>query len=257
MSDPTDESPSPATGFLHDPVNRRWLATSGVLAIGLVVGGYLGGTGVGGARDAVGAVPVRGRAERDGPADLATWTITYSSSATDLATAQASVDRDSAQIRTFFKELGFPADALQPTGVNVSNYTDNAGVPRFTVRQRMTLRTEDIKRAENAMRRQFDLVRRGVVLEAGSGMDFAFTRLNTIKPAMIAEATKDARSSAEQFARDSGTSVGAIRSASQGYFSITARDSASSGGEEGGGWGDNSSPYKRVRVVTTVSFDLR
>lgn len=257
MTEPTGEDTAPASGFIHDPVNRRWLATAGVLAIGLVVGGYLLGNGLVRAKDADRAVTVRGLAERDVTADLATWTITYSSSANDLATAQAAVDGDSGQIRAFFKELGFPAEAIQPTGVNVSHFTDNNGVPQFTVRQRMTLRTNDIKRAENASRRQFDLVRRGVVLEEGSGIDFAFTRLNAIKPAMIAEATRDARASAEQFARDSGTSVGAIRSATQGYFSITARDAASGAEGEGGGWAANSSPYKRVRVVTTVAFDLR
>ena len=92
-------------------------------------------------------------------------------------------------------------------------------------------------------------VRRGVVLEDGSGVQFSFTKLNAIKPEMIAQATRDARASAEQFAKDSGTSVGSIRSATQGYFSIGARD----GDEMGSG---SDSPYKKVRVVTTVDFYL-
>jgi hypothetical protein len=69
---------------------------------------------------------------------------------------------------------------------------------------------------------------------------------------MVAQATKDARESAEQFAQDSGTSVGAIKSATQGYFEINARD-----GDNGGGWGVSDTPYKKVRVVTTVDFYLR
>ena len=142
-------------------------------------------------------------------------------------------------------------DAIQPTGVNVSQSTDQ-GVTRFTVRQRMTLRTNDIRRAQSAVKRQFELVRRGVVLEEGSGMAYTFTRLNGIKPAMVAQATKDARASAEQFAKDSGTSVGSIKSATQGYFEVGARD-----GDSGGGWGVSDTPYKKVRVVTTVDFYLR
>jgi hypothetical protein len=194
---------------------------------------------------------VRGLAERNVSADLAIWTIAYSATAGDLVTAQARADRDSIEIRNFFRELGFPADALQPTGVNVSQSDDN-GVTRFTVRQRMTMRSNDIARAQNAVRRQFELVRRGVVLDEGSGIAYTFTRLNDIKPKMVAEATRDARSSAEQFARDSGTSVGTIRSAIQGYFEINARD-----GDSGGGWGASETPYKKVRVVTTVDFYLR
>ncbi|HKX78707.1 MAG TPA: SIMPL domain-containing protein [Novosphingobium sp.] len=222
-----------------------------ILALGLVVGGYLLGNGLVRAKDADRSVTVRGLAEKDVTADLATWTIAYSATAEDLASAQASVDQDSTAIRGFFKELGFPADELQPTGVNVSQYTEN-GLTKFTVRQRMTLRSTDIKRAQNAVKRQFDLVRRGVVLEEGSGMAYAFTGLNAIKPEMVAKATKDARASAEQFAKDSGTSVGTIKSATQGYFEINARD-----GDSGGGWGVSDTPYKKVRVVTTVDFYLR
>ena len=120
-----------------------------------------------------------------------------------------------------------------------------------TVRQRMSLRTTDIKRAESAVKRQFELVRRGVVLEEGSGMAYTFTKLNDIKPEMIAAATKDARASAEQFAEDSGTGVGGIKNATQGYFEITGRDG------DAGGWGVTDSPFKKVRVVTTVDFYLR
>ena len=83
-------------------------------------------------------------------------------------------------------------------------------------------------------------------------MAYAFTKLNAIKPPMVAEATKDARAAAEQFAKDSGTSVGAINYATQGYFEIEPRDGKSSGGE----WGAAGTPYKKVRVVTTVSFSL-
>ncbi|HMT47290.1 MAG TPA: SIMPL domain-containing protein [Novosphingobium sp.] len=221
------------------------------MAVGWVVGGSLLGNGLVRAKEAARPVPVRGLAEREVTADLATWTIAYSATSEDFATAQASVDRDTESIRAFFRELGFPADDLQPTGANVSQFTDN-GVQRFTVRQRMTLRSTDIKRAQSAVKRQFELVRRGVVLEEGSGMAFTFTKLNAIKPAMVADATRDARASAEQFAKDSGTSVGTIKSATQGYFEVQARD-----GDSGGGWGVSDTPYKKVRVVTTVDFYLR
>lgn len=240
-----------STSFLPGPANRRWLLPSAIIAIGLVAGGYLLGDGLKRAHRADRSVTVRGLAERDVTADLATWTIAYSSSAGDLATAQSGVENDTRAIQAFFGELGFPADALRPTGANVQQSKDN-GVVTFTVRQRMTLRSQDIKRAQDAVRRQFELVRRGVILEEGSGMAFTFTRLNDIKPPMVAAATKDARAAAEQFAKDSGAEVGAIKSATQGYFTIEARD-----GDSGGGWGVSDTPYKKVRVVTTVDFYLK
>lgn len=251
MAEDNADYPASTTPFLRDNATRRWIVGSAILAAGLIVGGFALGDGLKRAHRADRAVTVRGLAERDVTADLAIWTISYSSTAEDLATAQSNVDHDTAEIRTFFRELGFPADTLQPTGVNVSQFKDN-GITSFTVRQRLTLRTNDIKRAEAAVRRQFDLVRRGVILEEGSGMAYTFTKLNDIKPPMVAQATRDARAAAEQFAKDSGTEVGAIKSATQGYFSVEARD-----GESGGGWGASDTPYKKVRVVTTVDFYLQ
>jgi len=67
--------------------------------------------------------------------------------------------------------------------------------------------------------------------------------LEEIKPEMIAAATRDARRAAEQFAEDSGSAVGAIRSAQQGYFSIEDRDRF-------------SPEHKKVRVVTTIEYFL-
>lgn len=238
-----------ASSALREPATLRWFGTAAITAIGLIAGGYLLGNGLLRAKDAERAVTVRGLAERDVTADLATWTISYSASSNDLGEAQSKVRRDTQAIESFFKELGFPADALQPTGANVSSYT-NEGVTTYTVRQRLALRTEDIARARKAVAQQFDLVGRGVFLEEGSGMAYTFTKLNDIKPEMVAEATKDARASAQQFAQDSGSGVGKIRDATQGYFTIEARDGDASG------WGMADSPYKKVRVVTTVSFSL-
>ncbi|WP_338445440.1 SIMPL domain-containing protein [Pelagerythrobacter marensis] len=249
----TDNSVSPSptsTAFWREPQIRGWLASAAIVAAGLVAGGFLLGDGLVRAKHADRSVTVRGLAEREVTADLATWTISYSSTATDLASAQAGVDRDTASIEAFFEDLGFPAEALQPTGVNVNYYTDSEGVGRYTVRQRLSLRTEDIERAQTAARRQVELVRRGVVLEDGSAISYTFTELDAIKPEMVADATRDARAAAEQFAKDSGADVGTIRHATQGYFSIEARDG------DAGGWGVSDTPYKKVRVVTTIDFSL-
>lgn len=238
-------------GVLREPASLRWFGAAGILAVGMIAGGYLLGNGLLRAKDAERAVTVRGLAERDVTADLATWTISYSTTSTDIGSAQAKVREDTATIEAFFKELGFPKDALQPTGANVSSSTDQNGVVSYTVRQRMALRSNDVALAQKAVARQFDLVGRGVFLEEGSGMAYTFTKLNDIKPEMVAAATKDARASAQQFAKDSDSRVGKIRDATQGYFEVAARD-----GDSGGGWGMADSPYKKVRVVTTVSFSL-
>ena len=247
MSDEMIDEHQGAGGWTHN-MGTVALASAGILTIGLIIGGYLLGDGLLRAREADRSVTVRGLAERDVTADLATWTIAYSAQSANLSEAQKDIDRDTDAIRAFFKELGFEGDALQPTGANVSQSNYNGTT--YTIRQRLSLRTDDIQKAQAAVARQFDLIKRGVVLEDGSGMSYTFTKLNEIKPEMVAEATKDAREAAGQFAEDSGTDVGSIKSATQGYFSIDSRDG------DGGGYGVSDTPYKKVRVVTTVDFYL-
>ena len=219
-----------------------------ILSVGIVAGGYLLGNGLLRAKAADRSVTVRGLAERNVEADLATWVMGYSANGVALDAVQADIARDTQAIRDFFKGLGGDYE-LQAAGANVSSYTDGQGRNNITIRQRMTFRTTDMELARRAVERQFDLIDRGVVMEDGT-MQYSFTRLEDIKPDMVAEATVDARRAAQQFAEDSGTVVGDIRSATQGYFSIQARDG------EGGGYGVADTPNKKVRVVTTVTFAL-
>ena len=79
-------------GKLTNNQGRAWLVGTALLSAGLVGGGYLMGDGLVRMKQADRAVTVRGLAERDVTADLATWTIAYSAKAGDLQTAQAKID---------------------------------------------------------------------------------------------------------------------------------------------------------------------
>jgi uncharacterized protein len=109
----------------------------------------------------------------------------------------------------------------------------------------VTLRSPRVEAAQQAIQRSGDLIREGVALVRSYEYNttFLYTALDEIKPAMIAEATRDARKAAEQFARDSNSRVGGIRNAQQGYFDIQDRDAF-------------SPEFKKVRVVTTVQYFL-
>jgi uncharacterized protein len=224
-----------------------------VLAVAIIAGGYLLGDGLRRARLADRAVTMRGLAERNVTADLATWTISFSAQGNELGAVQAESDRDARTVAQFFRSAGFAVNAVTDAGGSVNQFFDsNRGETQVTVNRRVQLRTTDVMAARRAYARQFELIRGGVAIQEGSGMQYVFTRLNDVKPAMIAQATQDARRGAEQFAHDSGTAVGGIRSATQGYFSVGPRDGDAT--EEGSGGHD--SPFQKVRVVTTIEFYL-
>jgi hypothetical protein len=70
---------------------------------------------------------------------------------------------------------------------------------------------------------------------------------------LLADATKNARITAQQFASDSGAQVGKIRSANQGTIKIFGSD----GNDESAPYSPTSTPSKKIRVVSTFEFELR
>ena len=227
---------------------NRTIIAALILALGIVVGGFLLGDGLKRARLADRSVEVRGLAERDVTADLATWTIQFTGQGTDFNTVKADTAQMADSVRAFLREQGFPSDAITTEGLSVNQWM-NGGIPNVQVRQSIRLNTSDIAAARRAYAAQGALLDRGVALEGGApSMVYSFTRLTDLKPEMIAEATRDARAAAEQFAKDSGAAVGGIKSARQGYFSIEPRDGAVGQAIE--------SPSQKVRVVTSVDFYL-
>jgi hypothetical protein len=202
------------------------------------------------------SITVRGVSERNVTADLATWSVSFAHTGTELGSVQQSVDQQARSVRAFFLRAGFRPAEVADSNVSLSRDqpTDKDGNPvgpeELTVRRSIELRTNDVMKARAAYAAQAELLRNGVEL-SGSGISYTFTKLNDLKPEMIAEATRHARLSAEQFANDSGASVGSIKTASQGYFSVGPRD----GSDEENGDGTDS-PFQKVRVVTTVDYDI-
>ena len=231
------------------------LGAVGIFSAALIASGYLLGDGFRRAKSAERSVSVRGVSERDVTADLATWTISFSQEGPELDTVNARVEQQSASVRRFFATAGFKPSDISDSGVsfNRTHVTNDEGQrveTRVTVTRSVQLRTAEVMKVRSAQERLPMLLREGVELD-GSNLSFNFTGLNQLKPEMIAEATKRARGSAEQFARDSGAHVGSIRTASQGYFSVGPRDGAE--GEESEA---NDSPFQKVRVVTSVDYDV-
>lgn len=205
-------------------------------------------------------VTVRGVAQRDVQANRATWSVNYSDSAFTLAEALAGVDRQTTTIRAFLKEQGFTGTSTEPGSAGINTSAEMIGDKPtgrtiFTVRREIAFSTDKVAGVQQIERRKDSLAQQGLVVD-GTYVSYEYTQLATLKPAMIGDATKDARQAAEKFADDSGASVGGIRSASQGYFSVSSRDATGSDDGEGGGSSTASSPDQRVRVVTTIVYYL-
>ncbi|HEX2163228.1 MAG TPA: SIMPL domain-containing protein [Thermoanaerobaculia bacterium] len=222
-----------------------------LLALGLAAGGALLARGLFAARAADRFVTVKGLSEREVPADLALWPIVFTNTGNDLSALQEQVEQDAAAIRGFLGRFGFEPGEATLSAPRVTDYLAQGGyrdqgpAERYLVESTVTLRSGDIEAVRRAIQASGELVRAGVALIRSYeyNTQYLFTQLEAVKPEMIAEATRDARRAAEQFAEDSGARVGGIRRAQQGYFSIEDRDPF-------------SPETKKVRVVTTVEYFL-
>src|SRR6476620_1977634 len=223
-----------------------------LLALGLTAGGYLVGRGLYAARASDRYVTERVFSEREVKANLAMWPIVFNATGNDLAGVQASLDASAKKIAAFLQEKGFPATDYTLSSPRVTDREAQEGraradrpIDRYVAEQTMTLRSPRVEAVKAAIQRSGDLIREDVALVRSYEYTttFLYTALDEIKPAMIAEATKDARKAAEQFAHDSNSRVGGIRNAQQGYFDIQDRDAF-------------SPEFKKVRVVTTIQYFL-
>ena len=235
-----------------------WVA---ILAFGVALGGFFIGNGVYKSL-ASRTVTVKGLAEMDVIADTAVWNIKFSRVGGDLTRVQNGIDEDVQKTRQFLMDNGFEENELQNLRVTVrdkyAGYSDaqrqgQESNDRYVVETGVMVRSNSVNLVDGVSRKMGDLVRQGVtVTEDYAGPIYVFNGLNNIKIKMIEEATKNATAAGEQFAKDAGATLGKIKSANQGTFSITARDQIDA-------WSDNEKQAinKRVRVVSTITFFLR
>jgi hypothetical protein len=233
-------------------VNRLGIHHSLILGVCIAIAGMSIGLGFYKGRAVDRYVTVKGLAEREVNADLAIWPITFKVAEDDLIAVQRGVDSGRDAIKSFLVAAGFAEDEISFSAPTITDTeaqpyaSGNESKYRYIAEATVTARSANVGRVRRTMEDSRELIGKGVVLAAKSWenpTEFLFTGLDAIKPEMIEEATKDARRAAEKFAQDSGSRVGKIRNATQGYFSISDRDR-------------NSPEVKTVRVVTTVQYYL-
>ena len=196
-------------------------------------------------------VNVKGLCEMEVKADKVIWPIVYKVMSDNVQSIYSQTDVSNSVIVDFLLAGGITQDEIAVSVPQISDklaneYGDNNRAFRYIAKNVVTVCTSDVDKVLALMSSQADLLRKGVVVAGNdweNPVEFKYEGLNGIKPQMIEEATKNAREVAEKFAKDSDSKIGKIKTASQGSFSIEARDS--------------NTPYiKRVRVVTSVTYYL-
>ncbi len=197
-------------------------------------------------------VTAKGLSEHEYNANIVIWPIRFTEAANNLSVIYDALDSDVAKIKKFLLQKGIKENeiSLSPPSINdklAQQYGNETNYRfRYTAMQTLNVYSENVGLVRSVMSSLSDLGKKGIVFRSGdydTTPQYIFTKLNTVKPKMIEEATKNARKVAEKFAADSHSKLGKIKRAYQGQFTISPRD-------------DNNPQIKKVRVVTTVEYYL-
>lgn len=222
-----------------------------ILAVAIIALGVLFRVAIGDFINKDRSVAVKGLSEQQVDADLVIWPLVYKEVGNDPAAIYETIERKNAEILAFLTQNGIKKEEISIKPASVSDrkanaYSEYTG-DRYTASSIITVTSSNVATVRRLMQRQSELMKRGIAFtseEYGSNqVEFKYTKLNDIKPKMIEEATKNARTTADKFAKDSDSRLGKIKTASQGQFSIEDRDP--------------TTPHiKTVRVVTTIEYYL-
>lgn len=223
-----------------------------ILAIGIIMLGVMIRNGINDFKNKERVVSVKGLAEMEVPADKVIWPLMFKDIGNDPAVIYANMEQKNKAIVKFLKDNGISDAEISLTAPEVidmqaERYGNDRTPYRYNATSVITVTSTQVAKVRKLMAEQAELLKQGIAITGGDyryNVSYEFTGLNQVKPQMIEEATKNARASAEKFAKDSDSRLGKIRNASQGQFSITDRDA--------------NTPYiKNVRVVTTVNYYLK
>ena len=197
-------------------------------------------------------VTVKGLCEKEVMADKVIWPIVYKQGGNELGRLYNTVQVMNNTIIEFLHEAGVTDDEITVNSPSILDTRTNLYSDRkdyiYIVTAGVTVCSDKVDLVVKLQTQQAKLYEKGIPV----GMEdnwaypttYSFTGLNAIKPAMIEEATINARQAAEKFAKDSKSKLGKIKTATQGQFSVSDRD--------------NNTPYiKNVRVVTNVVYYLK
>lgn len=219
-----------------------------LIALGLSLAGLFMYCGLSKFADKDRAVTVKGLSTREVAADYVVWPLSYGLNGNDLPSLYQSLNGVTSKVKNHLLALGFEDADLRMGPVSVDNnwenyYGNNRPEYRYTLRTSIIVSTDKVQLVVASQGKEAELLKQGIIVSSNKwDLDYQYNGLSELKPQMIEEATRNARAVAQKFADDAQCSLGSIRRASQGQFSVE---------------NDQYQPWvKHVRVVTTVDYYL-
>jgi len=226
------------------------------LIMALAVGGGLVKVGAGFAARTDNGITVTGSAKTTATADNVVWTLNVALSSQLVADAVKKVGADVDAVSAYLTKGGIPADALTLGAVSSyaneewQNGNSTGRILSYRASRDITVRTSDVQLVYKLSQGIGSLLQNGVNVN-NYGPQYYISTLPDLRPQLLEDAMKDAKTRAEAITKAVGGSVGAVQSVKSGVFQVTTPDSTMV--SDGGAY-DTSTIEKTVTSTVSVTF---
>lgn len=237
-----------------------WVAVAAILAISLVLSAQVLGSSLVKIKSADNVITVTGSAKQQIKSDQAVWTGSFAAQASELTRAYQQLEASQEKVREYLLGKGFAEKDVIFTSINTEmrnkmlpngQYTNE--VEAYRLSQQVEIRSQDVDKITTLSREATELINQGVEFQSYPPQYF-YTKIADLKVEMLARATKDARTRADQIAQHAGSRVGALRAAKMGVFQITPLYSNEISDY---GINDTSSLEKEITAVVNCEFETK
>jgi len=229
------------------------------LIMALAVGGGLVKVGAGFASRTDNGITVTGSAKTTATADNAVWTLNVALSRPLVADAVKKVGSDVDAVTDYLTKAGIPADALTLGAVSTyaneewQNGNNTGRILSYRASRDITVRTDNVQLVYTLSQGIGSLLQTGINVN-NYGPQYYISTLPDLRPQLLEEAMKDAKTRAVAITKAVGGSVGAVQSVKSGVFQVTTPDSTMV--SDGGAY-DTTTIEKTVTSTVSVTFAVK
>lgn len=202
-------------------------------------------------------VSVTGSAKMEVTSDQAKWTTQISRTVREstLNTGYSQIAADLAKTKAFLKSQKIEDSEINITPVSMNEiYQQNQSTEKlYNLSQTFTIQTNDVDRLTVASKNISTIVSQGVIFSSLS-LEYYYSKLPEARIQLLSQAIDDAKARATELAKNSGSGVGSLKSASSGVVQVNSRNSTDV--SDYGSY-DTSQIEKQITVTVKASFSLK
>ncbi|MBS1487132.1 MAG: SIMPL domain-containing protein [Bacteroidetes bacterium] len=231
-----------------------------ILALAIIITAFLFSNSFKNRNKSNDSISVTGLGSKDFVSDLIVWSGSFVKKSLNLKEAYAELDRDREGIKKYMTQKGIKNENIIFSAIDIQKEFDDQFDSRgnrisstftgYKLTQSIQIESGEVDKIEEISRQVSELINNGIEFYSNPPQ-YYYTKLAELKIEMIAQATSDANTRAENIASHAGSKITRLKKAVMGVFQIVAQNSS----EEYSWGGSFNTASKRKTATITVKLD--